>query len=105
MAGNLDNFNMPDLFPGIRQLQNAREYLSANIDSLLDARKWDSMYNSDIVSVTHLILRFALLDRLADAFGFPREPTLTSTTRRVLPHEVTKEFVKVCCFLADSKCC
>jgi hypothetical protein len=60
----------------------------------MDVKQWDGVYNQDIAAASHLLMRFSMLDRLADAFGTPRQAKFVSSARRVLP-SISRAFEKV----------
>jgi hypothetical protein len=64
---------------------NTTKYLSADAESLMDVEKWSGMYHQDVAAASHLLMRFSMLDRLADAFGTPRQPSFVSSKRSLLP--------------------
>jgi len=75
--------------------QKAEVYLRSSADELLDVKLWDRVRPTDISSACHLLLRYSLLDRLADAFGIPRQPSFRPAPRRILPDSAAQRFMKV----------
>jgi hypothetical protein len=76
-------------------LQNASDYLASDAEKLINVKNWDQSFNTDIVAATHFLMRFSILDRLADAYGLPRQPSFLSAGRRFLPNEVPAKFINV----------
>jgi hypothetical protein len=73
---------------------NATKYLSANAEDLMNVEQWSAMYQQDVAAASHLLMRFSMLDRLADAFGTPPQPSFVSTGRRGLS-SISKAFERV----------
>lgn len=79
--------------------ENATKYLSADAEELMDVELWNNMYNQDIVASSHLLMRFSMLDRLADAFGTPQQSTFIALTRHQLP-SISRALERVRIFLS-----
>jgi hypothetical protein len=83
------------MFPEIRMYRNAERYLGSDADNLINVKNWDGVFPGDIASACHLLLRFSLLDRLADAFGIPGQPSFRPAPRRLLPDNGSGTFMRV----------
>jgi hypothetical protein len=75
---------------------NVSNYLGSDIKRLL-SEDWKFMYNPDLVAATHVLTRFSLLDRLADAFLSDSLPEFIPAPRRFLPAAASQKLRRVSC--------
>jgi hypothetical protein len=92
----LDNSVATEIFAKGRMLENINQYLNADANSLMTLSNWDRLFKNDVVQASHFLLRFSLLDRLADAFGLPKQPAFSTHDRRVSHQDLSIKFSKVC---------
>src|ERR1700721_1230633 len=96
LARSLDLYNPVHLFPERRMRDHVSEYLGSDIETLM-ARGWEFMFNADLVAATHVLSRFSLFDRLADALWFEKSRDLRVAHRRTLPAAASKKLGRVGC--------
>lgn len=96
LAQSLDAYNPVVAFPTRRMRDNVSNYLGSDIERLL-SQDWKIIYNPDLVAATHVLSRFSLLDRLADAFLSDTLPEIIPAPRRVLPAAASQKLRRVGC--------
>ena len=77
-----------------RQRQTVANYLSSNYAQIHDVESWNQSFRSDIMLAVHSILQFSLIDKLADAVGFPHAP-FSTVVHRSPPPEIGDKLSKV----------
>jgi hypothetical protein len=74
--------------------KNVKDYFDAGVEKLINTSSWDKVHKQDIAAAAHLLMRYSLLDRLADAFEIPKQTNFIASGRRKMPH-LTKNFERV----------
>jgi hypothetical protein len=68
-----------------RRHDSIKEYLSSDIAALYDVDRWSKVTSNDIMLAAHSLLRYVLVDKLADAMGVPRRANLNVIPRSSPP--------------------
>jgi hypothetical protein len=67
-----------------RRWDTVTKYLSSDTVALRDGKRFTGHHASDIMLAVHSLLRYALVDKLADAIGLPKHPNLPVVPRSTI---------------------
>jgi hypothetical protein len=85
MAKNLDEYSPRNVIFDPRLKLIVKDYLDSDVPTLLNGKKWGSKQATDMTLITHILLKFCMLDRLMDAFALPLFDGLTVVERSEFP--------------------
>jgi hypothetical protein len=86
MADSLDEYDPLFHLQDSSTRMQVMECMSANRDELLEELWWNRFNNYSVQVAGHHLMRFVLLDRLADALKFPQHPSHFEVQRGQLPN-------------------
>jgi hypothetical protein len=78
-----------------RKKENIQQYFQADAKGLVNLKRWEGSFRTDIMVAAHTMLRFSLLDKLLDAFEFPVCEGLSQMDRCEFPAMTEKMEEKV----------
>jgi hypothetical protein len=96
LAQTLDAYNPTSAFPDPTMRSNVARYLESDTEKLLSA-DWPGINSGHIVEAVHVLMRFSLLDRLADAYSLEKLPDFRAIPRQTLPTTVPQKLCEVGC--------
>jgi hypothetical protein len=96
LARALDTYNPTSAFPDPTMRSNVTRYLESDAERLLSA-DWPGLNSGHIVEAVHVLMRFSLLDRLADAYSLEKLPDFRAVPRQTLHTPVSQKLREVCC--------